>query len=154
VIDTLGITLTRAERDAIEEVPTESFLAFMAFSRGLSYRRRGMPGEALESFREAREHDPGFSAATQLAGIMSLSLSHGGEAGKKKFKNMIETRVKAEEMEVGLDNIQNSNIFNGGFIRSPDGRYYFGLDPLAPPGGGSISTGYGVIFIEGNLDAD
>jgi len=154
VIDTLGIELTRAERDAIEEVPTESFLAFMAFSRGLSFQNQGRPGEALESFREAREHDPGFSRATNLAGRMKLAADFGAEGNVKKFKNLIETSVKTEEMEIGLDNIQNFNLFNNGFIRSADGRYYFGINPLAPPGGGSISTGYGVIVIEGNLDAD
>jgi tetratricopeptide (TPR) repeat protein len=154
VIDTLGIQLSKAERDAIEEVPTESFLAFMAFSRGLSYKSRGMPGEALESFREAREYDPGFSAATGLAGKMEVAAAYTGDGGNTRFKKLIDTSVRAEEMEVGADNIQNINLINNGFIRTPDGRYYFGIDPLAPPGGGSISTGYGVIVIEGNLDAD
>lgn len=154
VIDTLGIQLTREERDAIEEVPTESFLAFMAFSRGLYYQREGMPGEALESFREAGDYDPGFSTATNLAGKMQVAANYGAEGNTTRFKKMIDTSVRVDEMEVGLDNIQNANLFNNGFIRTFDGRYYFGIDPLAPPGGGAISTGYGVIVIEGNLDAD
>mgnify|MGYP001143154633 CR=1 FL=1 len=154
VIDTLGIQLTRAERDAIEEVPTESFLAFMAFSRGLYYQREGMPGEALKSFQEAGDYDPGFSRATNLAGKMQLAANYGAGENTTKLKNMIDTSVRADEMEVGLDNIQNANLFNNGFIRTGDIRYYFGIDPLAPPGGGAISTGYGVIVIEGNLDAD
>ncbi|MFO7914559.1 MAG: tetratricopeptide repeat protein [Candidatus Krumholzibacteriales bacterium] len=154
VIDTLGIQLTREERDAIEEVPTESFLAFMAFSRGLYYQKEGMPGEAVKSFREAGDHDPGFSRATNLAGKMQLAANFGAEGNTGKFKKMIDTSVRADEMEAGLGNIQNANLFNNGFIRTGDGRYYFGIDPLAPPGGGEISTGYGVIVIEGNLDAD
>jgi tetratricopeptide (TPR) repeat protein len=154
VIDSLGIELTKAERDAIEEVPTESFLAFMAFSRGLQYQQEGMPEKALESFRRAKQLDPGFNSAAGKASNMEHNLSWSRDKNNEKLEKLIDTSVRMGEMEIGLDNIQTANIFNNGFIRPVDTRFDFGTDPLAPPGGGAISTGYGFIIIEGNLDAD
>ncbi len=154
VIDTLGMELTREERDAIEEVPTESFLAFMAYSRGLMYQQQGMPGEALKHFRDAQQHDPGFGRAAGMAAKMELKLSMGGGGEGEKFEKLIQTSVISEEAGAGLANVQAANLINNGFIRTPGSRFGFGVNPLAPPGGGAISTGYGFIIIEGNLDAD
>ncbi|MFQ5498798.1 MAG: tetratricopeptide repeat protein [Candidatus Zixiibacteriota bacterium] len=63
ILDSLGIKLTDAERRAIREVPTDSYLAFLAYSRGLSFVDNGMYVEAQEQFGEAIAHDPGFGEA-------------------------------------------------------------------------------------------
>ncbi len=154
LIDTLGIELTKKERDAIEKVPTESFLAFMAFSHGLYYQQQGMHEKALESFGKAKQYDPGFGEAAGMAGKMELNLSYARDKDKKEFEQKITASVSVDGIKTGLDNIQIINLINSGFIRGIDTNLDFGIIPIAPPGGGSIRNGYGVIIIEGNLDAD
>ncbi len=74
VLDKLGIRLTQAERDSISHMPTQSFDAFMAYSRGLDYRDRGEYDKAKQEFQRAVELDPGFSeAGDQYADVRDLS---------------------------------------------------------------------------------
>ncbi|HWR81762.1 MAG TPA: tetratricopeptide repeat protein [Candidatus Deferrimicrobium sp.] len=72
IIDELGITLSAAERDSIMEVPTESYLAFLAYCRGLDYRSQGMYSSAEQEFRKAVEIDGNFQQAeTQLQSLVN-----------------------------------------------------------------------------------
>jgi len=62
IIDDMGIVLTEAERDAIiKRVPTKSFDAFMAYSRGLYYEDKGMYKEASQEYEKAISIDPNFT---------------------------------------------------------------------------------------------
>ena len=61
----LGITLTTAERNAIEQRPTRSLAAFLAYSRGLLQEDEGRFDDADRFYREAIRLDPGFTAAQQ-----------------------------------------------------------------------------------------
>jgi tetratricopeptide (TPR) repeat protein len=63
IIKELGISLSAAERDSIEQVPTESYLAFLAYSRGLDYQRRGNYVDAKQAFSEAVRLDENFQQA-------------------------------------------------------------------------------------------
>ncbi|HEX2780517.1 MAG TPA: tetratricopeptide repeat protein, partial [Gemmatimonadaceae bacterium] len=63
----MGITLTPAERAAIEQRPTKSLAAFLAYSRGLAAEDAGRYGEAARLFEEAKRIDPGFGAAQSAA---------------------------------------------------------------------------------------
>ncbi len=160
LLDTLGIEISRKERNAIEEVPTESFLAFMAFSKGLSYERRGMYDDAASSFREAGNQDPGFAEASGLAAKMALTSSYRGEmkgepsSRAKSFEQEVAPAMETDGAESGMDRIQAANLVNGGFIMSDELYWNFGSYPIAPPGGGSIWDGYGRIIIRGHLDAN
>ncbi len=90
VIDDLGIKLTAEERDAIAAVPTESLLAFLAFSRGLEHQAMGNLNAAEASFNEATQADPGFGAAASRAAVVqgSMALSAaGGSFGA--FESMV-----------------------------------------------------------------
>ena len=82
IIDSLDITLTQAERDAIEEIPTESYLAFMAYCRGLDYKSRGMYRDANDAFQQAADEDNNFDdAQIQLEGVAfapTVSLEESG----------------------------------------------------------------------------
>ncbi len=78
VLDSLGITLTVEERDAISEVPTESYLAFLAYSRGLQMQRQGLLTEARAAFDQAAKEDPGFGDARTRGRTVSADLSVGG----------------------------------------------------------------------------
>ena len=59
----LGVTLTVAERQQIEQRPTRSMQAFLAYSRGLTAEDEGRYDDASRFFKEAVRIDPGFSAA-------------------------------------------------------------------------------------------
>ncbi len=65
IIDSLGISLTQDERDAIQKIPTESFLAFLAYSRGIDYEDKGMYREAANEFKNAIQLDPNFTRANE-----------------------------------------------------------------------------------------
>src|SRR5207249_250167 len=65
LLDRLNITLTPGERTAISERPTRDIQAFLLYSRGLEAQDRGDFGAAAQSFQQATQRDPGFSAAQQ-----------------------------------------------------------------------------------------
>jgi tetratricopeptide (TPR) repeat protein len=61
----LGVNLTVAERNAIEQRPTRSLAAFVAYSRGLTAEDEGRYDDASRFFNDAVRLDPGFGAAQQ-----------------------------------------------------------------------------------------
>jgi TolB-like protein len=65
LFDSLGVTLTTAERNAIEQRPTRSMQAFLAYSRGLRLEDQGKYDEAARNYREAVRIDPSFGGAMQ-----------------------------------------------------------------------------------------
>ncbi|HEU4721067.1 MAG TPA: CsgG/HfaB family protein [Gemmatimonadaceae bacterium] len=65
LFDRLGVTLTVAERNAIEQRPTRSLAAFLAYSRGLTAEDEGRYDDASRFYRDAVRLDPDFSAASQ-----------------------------------------------------------------------------------------
>jgi tetratricopeptide (TPR) repeat protein len=75
ILISLGIELTEAEKDEIlQNIPTESLEAFLAYSRGLDFTDRGMFGEAEKAFEDAISLDPAFSQAREnLTGVKLLT---------------------------------------------------------------------------------
>jgi TolB-like protein len=65
LFDELGVTLTVAERNAVEQRPTRSLAAFLAYSRGLTAEDDGRLDDASRFYRDALRIDPGFGAARQ-----------------------------------------------------------------------------------------
>lgn len=63
VFNDMGITLTAAERAAIDQRPTRSIAAFLAYSGGLSAEDSGGFDLAARLYGEAARLDPGFAAA-------------------------------------------------------------------------------------------
>lgn len=63
VIDELGIVLTQEEREAIQKIPTESLLAFIAYSKGLDYEDRGLYDQAKAEYQKAVSLDSNFDLA-------------------------------------------------------------------------------------------
>lgn len=146
IIDSLGISLTKAERDAIEEVPTESFLAFMAYCRGLDYQSRGMPDAARQEFQTAAGQDNKFM---QAAGKLQ-ALAPGGATSFEGFEASV-TEASEKELEVlGLDGVQVSTIINSGFIQNYIDFDRFGFSAFRPP---VIFDGGVLVIIRGDLDA-
>jgi len=67
VFNNLGIQLSPAEQEAINQRPTENLQAFLAYSRGLQAQDRGDFSAAQADFNQAAVLDPGFQAAGQSA---------------------------------------------------------------------------------------
>jgi len=149
IIDSLGIQLTREERDAIEEVPTESFLAFMAYCRGLDYQSRGMPDAARQQFQTAAGQDKNFQQAAGKVQALGPTPTGGGETSFDGFEAAVTTESEKELEASGLDAVQASTLVNGGFIRSQVDYDRFGLSPYKPP---VVSEGV-LVIIRGDLDA-
>ena len=63
IINDMDIKLTDKERESIQIIPTESFLAFVAFSKGLDMEDRGMYQDAANQYKEAVRMDPSFKQA-------------------------------------------------------------------------------------------
>jgi TolB-like protein len=82
IVDQLGVELTGQERAAIEEVPTESIQAFLAYSRGLMEEDRGNYGAAARYYRQAQSIDPNFDQARQQRQKAESVQSGGGSQSK------------------------------------------------------------------------
>jgi tetratricopeptide (TPR) repeat protein len=63
IIETLGINLSYSEIEAIKEVPTQSLLAYLAYSKGIDFEDQGLFQDANLSFLEAVKIDPDFAEA-------------------------------------------------------------------------------------------
>jgi len=148
VIDELGITLTQAERDAIEEVPTESYLAFLSYSRGLYLEQKGMPQAAHQEFNNAVKFDKNFQAA-QSQSEKPIPPPGTPEAGYDKSLESLESfALSGSETDLttepGLDNRLVGVVHNAGVI--PDESFHSPTD--AQP----RVSGTGKVIIRVNFD--
>ncbi len=90
LFDQLGVRLSAADRAAIEQRPTRSLQAFLAYSNGLVAEDEGRFGDAARFYDQARSIDPGFGAAIQKA-QSARSAQQGAQ-------------VTAAKVEAGLKN--------------------------------------------------
>ena len=68
ILDRLGVTLTIAEREAINENRSDNLLAFLAYGRGLEELDQGNYGAASALFDQATSLDPSFARARTQQG--------------------------------------------------------------------------------------
>lgn len=150
VIDNLNISLTPEERDAIEEVPTESFLAFMAYCRGLDYESKGMMQEAKREYTVAARNDVGFQqAAGKRADVnRRLSASDPSLSGSVEQFEADVVSVETETIEAALDQFQATNLNTSGFMQDLTNYGSTIYSPLRSLLGENV-----IIIIRGNLDA-
>ena len=67
LFNAMGVQLAPAERDAIDQRPTQNIQAFLAYSRGLVAQDQGDFAAAQADFNDAVNLDPSFRAASQGA---------------------------------------------------------------------------------------
>jgi len=95
----LGVTLTPAEREAVERNRTGNLAALLAYSRGARAEVEGQYGEAMRAYREAARLDPAFSApkarVEQLHEYSAPSFSSGRFAGLTRATAVATERVNA-----------------------------------------------------------
>jgi tetratricopeptide (TPR) repeat protein len=151
IIDSLGISLSAEERDAIRKVPTESYLAFMAYCRGLDYRSQGMYDAARMQFQEAVNEDNGFEQAAKQQQVMAAAPAAKGDEGTFQQFESQSTKASEDETTGGeLGSFQSSVLNNQGFIRDPNGSGNYGGSPDWHI---RTSEGPGTVIIQGDLDA-
>lgn len=68
IFNSVGVTLTAAEREKINENRTGNLLAFLAYGKGLESMDRGNFQEAQGFFRQASQLDPNFTPAQNQQG--------------------------------------------------------------------------------------
>jgi tetratricopeptide (TPR) repeat protein len=79
----LGIQLSPAERQAVDERPTQNLQAFLSYSRGLEAQDQGDFSGAQAAFDQASSLDPGFrAAATSAANASNLSAASQQSVGQ------------------------------------------------------------------------
>ena len=105
----LGITLTVAERNAIEQRPTRSLAAFLAYSRGLLSEDEGRFEDADRFYQNAVRLDPGFAAAQQksqqtaniIAGNQVTAQSIEGELAGTQEGRIVQQAVEGFALGAG-----------------------------------------------------
>jgi len=97
IVDSMGITLTQEERNAISKIPTESFAAFLAYCRGLDYDDRGMYKKAEAEFQRAAELDPNFMQARENLREIQAMLDNP-MTGNIEEIDILEQTQKEEEL--------------------------------------------------------
>jgi len=154
IIDNLGITLTPEERNAIQEVPTESYLAFMAYCRGLDYESRGMVDQARQEYRQAMTQDRSFKQAAAQDQVLARAPAVAAEQSMtpQQFETSLLSTAEGGLLTDGLDQFQNSALNDQQFIRDPESLDRYGNTPDAPDRTGEISN-VGTVIVRGNLDA-
>ena len=75
LLDRLGVQVTPAERQALEERPTRNLQAFLLYSRGLAAEDAGDFGGAASLFNQAAQRDPSFRDAGSKASAASAMSS-------------------------------------------------------------------------------
>ena len=110
----LGVTLTVAERNAIEQRPTRSLTAFLAYSRGLAAEDAGRYDDASRFFNDAARIDPGFGAALQKGQEASRISAGATSAGvEASIKGSSEEKV-AVAASTGQSSATTSGSSGGG----------------------------------------
>jgi tetratricopeptide (TPR) repeat protein len=134
MIANLGITLTDKEREDIQIIPTESFLAFVAYSKGLDSEDKGMYSEALQQYREAANLDPGFKQAGIKVNEVQHMQSSAGDF--EKGVNVISTQANTGALDRLIDGTANLT-----------GEYMTGKDDHNPNTTAGFGRGTRVDFI-------
>ncbi|MEW6753451.1 MAG: tetratricopeptide repeat protein [Candidatus Latescibacterota bacterium] len=119
IVEAMGIALTDEQRDAIQQIPTENMLAFIAYSQGLDLDDQGKSQEAAAAFQEAAALDPGFGAA-----LDGLERAEGAALGSGQA-NAVEGEVLGAPAAAGAqpaaggtrDRLQTTGAYAGaGFL--------------------------------------
>lgn len=151
VIDSLGITLTPEEREAIQKIPTESYLAFLAYCRGLDYKSRGMFEEAESQFRDAVHIDGNFQPAMVQSKALAAAPAMAAQQNMTPDQ-VANSLVTASEGGGGEDlaQFQSGSVLLGRFIRDPGIMDRFGN--ITQPDRNPDLERKGTITIRGTID--
>ncbi len=122
LLDRLGIAVTPAERQALDERPTRDLQAFLLYSRGLAAEDAGDFGAAASLFSQAAARDPSFRDASSRA-TASSSMSAASSTPGDQMSGIGDQDTEPGAMRDLADAI-NPSTGSGSDLRS---------DPLSVP---------------------
>jgi TolB-like protein len=128
----LGINLTPAERGAMDQRPTQSMQAFLAWSRGLEAEDRGDFAGAQGFYDQAARIDPGFLNAQQSSAKAS-DMSAAASASVQTVDAAVQQNSNVETGQTGTAS-QGSALSNGVNSTTPSSTG-------SPTGTGGTTTG-------------
>lgn len=140
LFNTLGVQLTTAERNAIEQRPTKSLAAFLAFSRGLELEDQGRFDDASHLFDNAVRLDPSFGSARQKSSETKAAAA-GGQVSATTVESSLKGTSEGAAVTAAATGsaTTNSTVAGGGATSVAEG-----LNPSeaagATTGGGSTTT--------------
>jgi len=111
LFESLGVTLTPAERAAVEERPTKNIAAFIAYGRAVRYETEFRFADAYRGFDEAVKLDPSFTLAEQrrdeaaaLAGITTRrnALARASEMTVDRLNGVFTTPIGGGQPPGGI----------------------------------------------------
>lgn len=118
ILEILGIKITQEqEKKILQNIPTESLEAFLAYSRGLDFSDKGMFREAEKAFENAISIDPGFNQARENLSGMKLLTQPVGSIGEMEAK--WNSTLSAESGKDMLMNATIQSIAQGDITRVP-----------------------------------
>jgi hypothetical protein len=148
ILRKLGIEPSMEEKYALDQTPTESFVAFLSYSRGLEHQDHGRFDSARREYERACQVDPAFAEAGRRAREMeylsALDLGDGLEP-LDKYVTRYTNRSEWTERPARTDERLSGLVENAGFNR-PLGSTIGADDPFTPP---SANTR---VIIEGDFD--
>jgi len=143
IIDQMKIKLTDDEREAILEIPTENFFAFLQYSRGLDFEDRGLYTQAFQAYSQAATADPNFSQAKssassakkseQIVGSTSSSSSNDAKSSEQS-----QTDQKQSDSKQGQQTTTSSGTTASSTSRSSS---LANVPPPPPPPTSSMGGG-------------
>ncbi|MBD3183740.1 tetratricopeptide repeat protein [Candidatus Poribacteria bacterium] len=124
VLENLDITVTEEEKNQImNNIPTKSLKAFLAYSRGLDYVDRGMYSEAISEFESALTIDPGFNiSGAKMANAKLLSQSMDST---NRLEEVFDSAILLAEEKNQLMITTLENTSQAGLTRSPKSELAF-----------------------------
>jgi tetratricopeptide (TPR) repeat protein len=134
----LNVTLTTAERNGIEQRPTRSMAAFLAYSRGLELEDQGRYDDASRSFDNALRLDPGFTSAQQKS-----QETHNIVAGGAVTTATVETGLRGTTEGAVVAAASQGSTSSGAASGGGASSIADGLNPSAAgaaSGGGTTGT--------------
>ena len=139
LFDSLGVRLTTAERIAIEQRPTRSMQAFLAYSRGLEFQDQGRYNDAARFFGEAARIDPGFGMAAQKS-----AESQAAAQGAQLTAVTLEANLAGTQEQATADQSAQGVIPGGSAGENSARNVANGLNP-SQAGNATGSAGTGVV---------
>jgi len=111
ILDELDIEPTNEERESIQKIPTESLLAFLAYSKGLDFEDRGMFDEAEQEYQNAIELDPGFDLVRDSMQELEISqtAAEGSPVDVTTLENQYSTETAPATGPERLSRLQNTS---------------------------------------------
>jgi hypothetical protein len=149
VLKKLHIEPSITEKLELDRVPTESFVAFLAYSRGLDDEDAGRYGDAKREYERAASVDPSFKEAGDRAQQMSYLSSLDLDARPERLDRMVNRhsgQMEWTERPAHTDDRLRAMNENSGLFRPLGGERGGSDDPYTPP---STNT---TVIINGDFD--